>query len=141
MQAMQHDHQNVERVAESEFYTIGEAARALQVSPSTVWRWIDKGRLNAYRVGEKKIRIEREELARAVKPFTRERRRGGAMTKETETGVRIMAASAAAKNDQLAVVEEARRLQEQILARRRGRPLPASYKDIEKARRARSAGA
>ncbi len=52
-----------------EYYTVPEAAKLLKVSPSTVWRWIDAGRLPAHRVGARGIRIDRRDLERAVAPL------------------------------------------------------------------------
>jgi excisionase family DNA binding protein len=50
------------------YLTVAEAARELDVSPSTVWRWIDSGRLPAFRAGPKTIRIKREELQALMRP-------------------------------------------------------------------------
>jgi len=50
------------------FYSVAEAALVLGVSPSTVWRWIDAGKLPAYRVGPKNIRIRRGDLHATVRP-------------------------------------------------------------------------
>ena len=52
-----------------EYLTVGEAAKALKVSPSTVWRWIQSERLAAYRVGLRTIRIRREDLEALAKPI------------------------------------------------------------------------
>ena len=53
---------------EKDYYTVAEAAAALDVSPSTVWRWIAAKRLPAYRVGARKIRINKDDLAKVVAP-------------------------------------------------------------------------
>jgi excisionase family DNA binding protein len=53
---------------ERDDYSVPEAAKALGVSPSTVWRWIDARKLPAYRIGARKIRIRREDLAAMVTP-------------------------------------------------------------------------
>lgn len=47
--------------------SVAEAARLLGVSPSTVWRWVDSGKLPALRVGPKAIRIRRADLESAVR--------------------------------------------------------------------------
>src|SRR3990172_9009409 len=52
----------------SQFYTVSAAARILEVSPSTIWRWIQSQKLPAYRVGPKKIRIRKEDLGLVIKP-------------------------------------------------------------------------
>src|SRR5688500_191686 len=49
-------------------YTVAEAADELGVSASTVWRWIDAKLLPAQRIGRRKIRIRREDLALVVSP-------------------------------------------------------------------------
>lgn len=54
--------------SESPYYSVPEAAEALHVSRATIWRWIDAGRLPAYRVGPRRIRIKVEDLRRAVQP-------------------------------------------------------------------------
>lgn len=53
---------------ERDYYTVAEAAEALDVHQSTVWRWIDAKRLPAYTVGTRKIRIKRADLALVVTP-------------------------------------------------------------------------
>ena len=53
---------------ERDYYTVPEAARLLRVSRSTVWRWIEAGRLRAYRVGPRNVRIKKEDLEEAVTP-------------------------------------------------------------------------
>ncbi len=59
-------------------YTITEAARLLNVSTATVWRWIDRKILPAYRIGPRKIRIKREELEIVIQPARPEGGRAGA---------------------------------------------------------------
>jgi excisionase family DNA binding protein len=56
------------KVAEKEYYTVGEAAEVLDVSRATIWRWIDAGRLPAYRLGPKSIRIRRADLEMVITP-------------------------------------------------------------------------
>lgn len=51
------------------YVTIAEAARRLDVSRSTVWRWIRQGRLRAYRAGQRTIRIRDEDLDAQMTPF------------------------------------------------------------------------
>src|SRR3990172_9101244 len=53
---------------EHEFYTVPEAARLLNVSQATIWRWVTSQKLLAYRVGPRRIRIKREDLQRVVRP-------------------------------------------------------------------------
>jgi excisionase family DNA binding protein len=51
-----------------EYYTASEAARALRVSRTTIWRWIGEGRLAAYHVGGRTLRIRREDVQKALRP-------------------------------------------------------------------------
>lgn len=53
---------------EGEYRTVAEAARQLKVSVSTIWRWINAGSLTAYRVGPRRIRITRGDLAALIRP-------------------------------------------------------------------------
>lgn len=54
--------------AERDYYTITEAAKVLDVSPATVWRWIEAGKLPAFRVGMRSIRIKKQDLNAVVTP-------------------------------------------------------------------------
>jgi excisionase family DNA binding protein len=47
---------------------VGQAAAHFSVHPSTIRRWIDRGRLPAYRLGEKRIGVRPSDLARLVTP-------------------------------------------------------------------------
>ncbi len=49
--------QHKSAVADRDYYTIREAAAVLNVSAPTVWRWVTAGKLPAYRVGQRSIRI------------------------------------------------------------------------------------
>jgi excisionase family DNA binding protein len=53
---------------ERDYYTVTQAAKVLEVSPSTIWRWIKAGKLPAYRVGERTIRIKKVDLPSIVIP-------------------------------------------------------------------------
>jgi len=48
--------------------TVRQAANVLRVSESTVWRWINDGRLTSYRVGPKRIWLRRNELNALKEP-------------------------------------------------------------------------
>jgi len=49
-------------VLEEETLSVAEAAELLKVSKSTLWRWIDRGDLPAYRVGRRRIRLKRTDI-------------------------------------------------------------------------------
>src|SRR3972149_1968181 len=48
------------------YLTVVQAAQPLSGHPSTIRRWIDRGRLPAYRLGEKRIGVRPSDLARLV---------------------------------------------------------------------------
>ena len=56
------------KASDRQYYTVPEAARFLDVSPSTVWRWIQAQKLPAYRVGPKNIRIRKGDLETLIRP-------------------------------------------------------------------------
>ncbi len=56
---------------ERAFYTVPEAALVLDVSPTTIWRWIDAGKLPAFRVGPRRIRIRKEDVEQSIQPARR----------------------------------------------------------------------
>ncbi|MBI2906591.1 MAG: helix-turn-helix domain-containing protein [Chloroflexi bacterium] len=55
---------------DTDLITIAEAARRLRVSALTIKRWIAQGRLLAYRVGPRQIRIRSEDLPMIVSLVT-----------------------------------------------------------------------
>jgi len=63
----------------SALLSVSEAARTLGVSPSTIWRWIEAGKLPAYRIGPKKIRVTKEDLGQMVQPAGQKEGVTGAM--------------------------------------------------------------
>jgi excisionase family DNA binding protein len=66
---------------EERLLTVAEAARRLDVSPSTVWRWIDARRLPAVRVGMRKIRIRSADVEAMVTPARRAQPEPSAVTR------------------------------------------------------------
>jgi excisionase family DNA binding protein len=97
-----------------EYYTVREAANALRVSVPTVWRWVRSGRLKAYRIGERVIRVRRSDLTAMITP---------ADQPQVDVG---------------ALLERLTKADEAILARHGGRPFESSVPLIREARRARS---
>lgn len=53
---------------DSQFYTVPEAARVLDVSPVTIWRWIEADKLPAVRVGPRNIRVKKGDVESMIRP-------------------------------------------------------------------------
>lgn len=60
----------VTTVLSDDYVSVPEAAKTLHVSPSTIWRWIDRGRLPAYRVGQRRIRLKKSDVEGCIMPVT-----------------------------------------------------------------------
>src|SRR5579872_832653 len=50
------------------YLTVPQAAQILSVHPSTIRRWIDQGRLPAYRLGPKRIAVRAHDLTGVIAP-------------------------------------------------------------------------
>jgi carbon-monoxide dehydrogenase medium subunit len=53
---------------EDDYLTVAEIAQLLRVHRTTVWRWITAGRLRAYRVGDRTLRVRREDVQSLLRP-------------------------------------------------------------------------
>lgn len=100
-----------------EYLTIGQAATLLQVSQSTVRRWIAQNELPAYRVGQRKVRLKRADLGRLITPVRRGQK--GGIMRHAEADRRraqfgITPPTDEQKQRALDVVAEARKLQAEI---------------------------
>lgn len=56
------------KTRDGQFYTVAEAARVLDVHPSTIWRWIKAEKIPACRLGPKTIRIKKQDLEAVLQP-------------------------------------------------------------------------
>ncbi|MBI4317288.1 MAG: helix-turn-helix domain-containing protein [Chloroflexi bacterium] len=59
-----------------EYVTVAQAAQLFSISRSTLWRWIDQGRLPAYRLGQRRVLIRQDDLKTLITPARAEGRRG-----------------------------------------------------------------
>ena len=115
---------------DEELLTIPEAAAALRVSPVTIARWLKQGRLPAYRMGPRAVRIRRDDLTVVLRPSDHA---DGAMAVPEEAGDDDGAANGGARpmaaligvDERLAALRDAEDLRGRILARRKGVQLPA----------------
>ncbi|MBI2886668.1 MAG: helix-turn-helix domain-containing protein [Chloroflexi bacterium] len=123
---------------ESEWLTQPEAATLLRISIVTLHRWIKQGRLPAYRVGPRKVRIRRLDLAKVLTPaFEGEAHTvNEAMPMSAPLTIRPLTDEEVQRG--LKALEEARALGERILARTKGKQLSSSVPIIRKDREERS---
>jgi excisionase family DNA binding protein len=124
--------------SEDDLLTIPEAAATLKVSPVTISRWLKQGRLTAYRLGPRAVRIRRDDLVEVLKPSGH----GGSTKAEAEAetdhatetengyvygngnGNGALRLAASRSPVSLAALREAAGLRERILTRRKGVLLP-----------------
>lgn len=117
---------------DGDLLTIPEAAAALKVSPVTIARWLKQGRLPAYRMGPRAVRIRRDDLTEVLKP-SGHAETGGAETAsgDAESGngavheLPTTPAASLSVAERLAALREAEGLRDRILTRRKGVQLPA----------------
>ncbi len=120
---------------ETRYLTVADAAARLRVSRPTVWRWIDSGRLPAFRVGARSIRIREEDIERVVEPVAPPQS-SAKRRLEDQPGYW----SHQQGDPNVDVDELLRRLdhhQEEILKRRGGKPFESSVETIRQAREER----
>lgn len=96
---------------------VTDAAKRLQVSQSTIWRWIRSGELPAHRVGPKRVRLRIADLDRIVTPLTRRRE---AVTTDLSNVARTLSDEDAARLD--AAIEKSKSYKSRIL---HGYPTPS----------------
>jgi len=145
-----------------EYLTLAEAAALLKVHRSTIRRWIDQGDLPAYRVGQRRLALRRDEVARLVRPVApvsptppAGRRRGAepaapSFTPAEQERARAELEAAIARRAEippltpeerergLRAMQEAKALGERILRERNGVPFSPSWEIINEFRDERS---
>jgi excisionase family DNA binding protein len=123
-----------------DFYSVAEAAKQLAVGRSTIWRWIEAGKLPAYRVGPKNIRIKRQDLEKVIQPARANRSEVGAMSQTTSiyTTLQIPPLTEEERERGLQALEELKALRREMLQRRGGKPFPSSVELIREMREERS---
>jgi excisionase family DNA binding protein len=103
---------------DAEYLTVPEAATALRVSASTIWRWIDGGRLPAYRVGRRKVRVKSADLAALITSARpRDEQRALMISIEQRRGQLARSLTSAEKDRALAAMDAIEALDREILDR------------------------
>ena len=117
--------------------TIAEAAKMLKVSTVTLRRWIKQGRLPAYHVGPRKVRIRREDLTKALTPTAQQEMSAVKEEMPIAASLTIKPLTAEEVAQGLAAMQEADAVIKAILARRKGKPLDSSAPLIRREREKR----
>lgn len=115
--------------------TLGEAAKLLKVSVVTLRRWIRQGRLPAYHVGPRKVRIKRSDLTTLL---TLSRSRGEVSVVKESNPLSLSPLTDEEITQGLAALREADAVIEAIRERRGGQPLDSSVPLIRRARETRA---
>jgi excisionase family DNA binding protein len=106
------------------------------VHPATIRRWIDNGRLRAYRVGDKAIRLARSDVTALTAPVPTPREAGEHV--EGLEAVNTGRLTEGEKQRGLAIVAAMRRALEQQSAHNGGEPLVTSLELIHEMREERT---
>lgn len=123
---------------ESDLVTLAEAAKLLKVSPATIKRWVKQGRLTAYHVGLKAVRIRRADLAALLTPIAQKREVSAVReTQPIQTDVVVPAWTDAEVQAALAALKEAQALRQEMLLRRKGQLFDVSWPIIRASREVR----
>jgi excisionase family DNA binding protein len=119
--------------------TIAEAAALLKVGRSTVNRWLRDGRLPAYRVGPKAVRIRRGDLERIMMPMSQAGKEpmGDEGRNDVRATIRPLTNEQAA--EQRAAFEASKAHLERMRSRYGGAPRAESWPIIREARDERAA--
>lgn len=133
-------------MTERDYYTVAQAAEILEVSTTTVWRWIRAELLPAYRAGPKNIRIKKSDLNRVITPARESAR--AAIEREEVNPMKALMPSFTTRTVTPLTEEQAQQAVQAmqdadaaiaaIRARRQGKPLSSSAPIIREAREERS---
>lgn len=119
---------------DTEFLTIAEAAALLKVDRSTIRRWIDRGDLPAYRVGQRAVRLRRDELERVIAPV-----RPSKVDADELARIKERKLTPEERDRALAAIEDARKLALEIYERRGRKLFSPSLEIIHEMREERDA--
>ncbi|MGI8912894.1 MAG: excisionase family DNA-binding protein [Chloroflexota bacterium] len=116
---------------------VREAAERLHVSTSTIWRWIDRGRIPAYRVGPRQVRLKVADVAACITTARPATSRQIGMVMRDEADVR-RPMSEEEHAQMRRAIEGLREAQEMIRVRFAGIELSPAHVLIEEMRDART---
>jgi excisionase family DNA binding protein len=129
-------------IEQDTYYSVREAISRLKISRSTLWRWIRDGRLRAYRVGPRSIRIRQLDIERLLRP-AHPPRKGMTPMDVGERPIYTSLADIPPLTDEevrrgLEALERTRRFREKMLRERGGKPFSSSVDIIQEMREERS---
>jgi excisionase family DNA binding protein len=119
------------RVEPSDFMTVPQAARLLAVHPSTIRRWISLGRLSAYRVGDKGVRIAVADVLDLVTPLRPDSEAGEALGIAQRLGIHRLTGD---ERDEALAASAAARWFREKLRKKYGTNVPTSAELLNAAR-------
>ena len=122
-----------------EWLSIREAVSQLKIGRTTLHRWLKQGRLQAYRVGPKAVRIRRADLERLTTPVTDAGEEVVGVMETQPTSMHTSPATIRPLTDEqqqqaLAAAESSREFQARLLAKRGGKPFDESWPLVRAAR-------
>jgi excisionase family DNA binding protein len=115
--------------------TPSQAAKLLGVHISTVRRWITQGKLPAYRVGGRGIRIRSSDVEELITPLYRIIETGERMGEREPAAIRHLTGTEQERG--LRALAEMRRLRAELTAAR-GKPADESWKLLDESRNERT---
>lgn len=118
-----------------EYVTVTEAAKLLNVSPSTIWRWIDQGTLAAYRIGHRRVCLKKTDLTSMITPARRQEK--GAGLEQTER-LSFPPLTRLEQERALEVIATVKKLQAEMLKRRGGKLFTPSHTVLDELREERT---
>ena len=123
---------------DTDFLTVAEAAKLLKVSTLTLHRWLKAGRLPAYHVGPKAVRIRRGDLAAVLTPAYRQEVTPMTEAHPTPIQVTLRPLSENEVAQALAALKHAQAHRAAMIASRSGQPLAESWPLIREERERRA---
>lgn len=117
------------------YITIAKAAQLLEVSKSTLWRWINKGDIPAYRFGHRRVLIKQDDLDKLITPARVDK--GDAMFQKERDRL-LQPLTKQEQEKALAILESAKRLRQEMVDKREGELFSDSAELIQQMRQERS---